>query len=687
MSFLAPLFLLGAAAIALPVLFHLVRRTTRERTPFSSLMFLRPSPPRLSERSRLENLLLLLLRALVLILLALGFARPFFSQTPDPAANATPARRVVLLIDQSASMNRGNLWSATRAKARTLLRELAPGDQAAVLLFARDVRPLVSFREWAAAPAGDRVSLVESRLAAVAPGWESTWLDQALMRAADLLSEANASGARREMILISDLQEGSRLNGLQAYAWPEGVSLKVEALEAPKGSNAGLAFAGDARVTRAEAPRAVRVQVTNDGASRREAFTLTWCDAQGAVIGEPVPVQAPPGQRRIVTLELPATTPSPKQVRLEGDDHPFDNTVHVLPPPVAETAVLYLGNDVPAVPRESLFFLERALQETPRQVVRLTARKPDEPLAPAELNAAILIVIADALSLATERAVQEHLADGATALFIAPAPPASAPPASTQYAMLAEIDFQHPLFTPFADPRFSDFTKIRFWRHRRLEDPVTAGSNTRVLARFDDGAPALTETPTGKGRSLTLASGWSAADSTLALSTKFVPLLYSLIELAGGAPSAPSQYLVGDSLPLVARVANGGPATLHLPDGTQSPVAGEDREFSGAVLPGIYRLETSGSPVEFAVNLDPSESRTAPLGVGELEAFGVRNVADPARALETARRDGQLQRGELEARQKLWRWLLVAAVVTLLLETWLAGRAARRIPQPQAATP
>ena len=80
MSFLAPLFLFGALAIGLPVLFHLIRRTTRERTIFSSLMFLQPTPPRLTRRSRLEHILLLLLRCLVLCLLALGFARPFFKQ-------------------------------------------------------------------------------------------------------------------------------------------------------------------------------------------------------------------------------------------------------------------------------------------------------------------------------------------------------------------------------------------------------------------------------------------------------------------------------------------------------------------------------------------------------------------------------------------------------------------------------
>src|SRR5207249_5352749 len=99
MSFLAPLFLLGALAVALPVIFHLIRRTTREQTVFSSLMFLLPSPPRLTRRSRLEHILLLLLRCLVLCLLALGFARPLFKKATQSDSASGPARRLALLVD------------------------------------------------------------------------------------------------------------------------------------------------------------------------------------------------------------------------------------------------------------------------------------------------------------------------------------------------------------------------------------------------------------------------------------------------------------------------------------------------------------------------------------------------------------------------------------------------------------
>ena len=98
MSFLAPLFLLGGLAIALPVVIHLVRRSSREKLMFSSLMFLKPTPPRLRRRNRLENIFLLLLRCLAICFLALGFARPFFQkpmvETPTNSAGA----QVVLLF-------------------------------------------------------------------------------------------------------------------------------------------------------------------------------------------------------------------------------------------------------------------------------------------------------------------------------------------------------------------------------------------------------------------------------------------------------------------------------------------------------------------------------------------------------------------------------------------------------------
>ncbi len=59
MSFLTPLYILGLAAVAAPIVFHLIRRSPKGEVPFSSLMFLSPTPPRLTRRSRLDHWLLL----------------------------------------------------------------------------------------------------------------------------------------------------------------------------------------------------------------------------------------------------------------------------------------------------------------------------------------------------------------------------------------------------------------------------------------------------------------------------------------------------------------------------------------------------------------------------------------------------------------------------------------------------
>src|SRR3954453_13687580 len=115
MSLLTPLYALGLLAIAAPIVFHLIRRTTRGEVPFSSLLFLSPSPPRLTRRSRLENWPLLLLRATALILLAAAFARPFPRELSILNLGAGERSRVAVLLDASASMRRGDLWRKAQA--------------------------------------------------------------------------------------------------------------------------------------------------------------------------------------------------------------------------------------------------------------------------------------------------------------------------------------------------------------------------------------------------------------------------------------------------------------------------------------------------------------------------------------------------------------------------------------------
>ena len=147
MSMLTPLYVLGLLAVSLPVIFHLIRRMPRGQFPFSSLMFLSPSPPRLTRRSRLENILLLILRGAVLSLLAFAFARPFLrQQLPLNSGNAERSR-VAIVVDTSASMRRGDLWQQAIARVNEVMAEGRPFDQVAVFTCDAALRPLIGFED------------------------------------------------------------------------------------------------------------------------------------------------------------------------------------------------------------------------------------------------------------------------------------------------------------------------------------------------------------------------------------------------------------------------------------------------------------------------------------------------------------------------------------------------------------
>jgi hypothetical protein len=245
--------------------------------------------------------------------------------------------------------------------------------------------------------------------------------------------------------------------------------------------------------------------------------------------------------------------------------------------------------------------------------------------------------------------------------------------AGRKFALIGRVQFDHPLFAPFAEPRFADFTKIHFWKHRRVkldDDP-----SSRIIAWFDNGDPFLIQQTVGKGRVFVATCGWHPADSQLALSTKFVPLVAGLIPNTTTS-IAHTQQTVFDTIDLPP-AKDDGDRRVRRPDGSESPILAAATSYEAADEPGIYHFVLSGKDSPLAVNLAADESRTAPLPVEELEQRGARVGTQPS-VEQIAERERQLRLTELESRQKLWRWLIVAVLAVLLIETALAGSLAHR---------
>src|SRR3990167_4610378 len=116
MSFLAPLFFVALAALAIPVLIHLIQREKKQVVRFPSLMFIQRVPYKSVRRRRIHNWFLLMVRLTALALIVLAFSRPFVERDELGVA-AGGAREVVVLLDQSYSVTFGDRWDRARPPA------------------------------------------------------------------------------------------------------------------------------------------------------------------------------------------------------------------------------------------------------------------------------------------------------------------------------------------------------------------------------------------------------------------------------------------------------------------------------------------------------------------------------------------------------------------------------------------
>ena len=194
MGWLAPAFLAGLLAAAVPVVIHMINRERKETVAFPSLMFLRKIPYRSVRRQKLRHLALLAMRIMAILLVVAAFARPFLANRAPSAATGSDGREVVIALDRSYSMAHGGRWTRALNAARTIAGEMRAIDRVSVVTFGTTASQVVE-----PTPEAPRVNSV---LATLQPTSEPTRYAAGLRMAGQLLGASQA--ARREVILISD---------------------------------------------------------------------------------------------------------------------------------------------------------------------------------------------------------------------------------------------------------------------------------------------------------------------------------------------------------------------------------------------------------------------------------------------------------------------------------------------------
>lgn len=668
MGFLVPAFLAGLAAIGIPLLMHLRDRNEQTPTRFPSLMFLVRLPIRTSERRTVTDWPLLLLRALAVAVLALAFSRPFFGKAAESNTSAR-VRTVVLLLDRSMSMGYEGTWAAALDSARAAIASLATDDQVSVVLFDEEAEIV---QRWTRDKAAARLTID-----AATPVSRGTRFGAALRVARSALITAPPGAP--EFVIVTDLQR-SGLAGVAGLDLPTGLPLRVVQVAAPTRPNTSIRAVEARRIV--DGPR-VQLQVmarvaTRDLAAARTA-TLTL-RLGGRAVGTRTATLQPNGELAVVfeALAAPATAVE-GEVAIDADALPGDDRFHfALPSDDGLTLQLIIPDDVA---RDETLFLERALSIGRAPSVRVETRRPGTlDAATLERSAAVVFWDVAPPDGPPGARLDEWIATGGGMIVLAgprlgarriaalagtAAVTGSADRRSGGGAMLGEVREEHPIFSPFRSAQAA-LSAPRFQRYARLEPAV----GTEVLARFDDGAPAVLERRSGEGRVILLAIAFDARESDLPLQPAFLPLTRRLALHASGHESTPLAWSTGASW--APRGLRRDPV-IAAPDGTiLRPEATGDRAALILQQVGVYAAyedRVDGAPrARAAVNVAAGESELVSaspsellLGVGESADSTLRGITAPTSV-------------ELESRQRVWRWLIVLAALLLLGESVIASQ-------------
>jgi len=684
LGFLVPAFLAGLAALLVPIVLHLRHRERDQPRRFPSLMFLRRIPIRTASRRRITDWLLLLLRATAVALLVAAFARPFLGNTVTES-RSTPARAVVLLLDRSLSMSHTAVWPVAVDSARRIIAGLAPTDRIAVVLFDDEA-------EVAQPLSGDHGAALAA-VNAARPSSRGTRYASALRAARQILG-----GARElvgEILVVTDMQR-SGLAGLAGLELPADLGVRAVPVAPDLRPNAAVVGADVQRLSDGDRSRllvAARVLSRDLKAPRRVRLALAVNGREAAAREVTLPAN---GVTTVTFDGVPmAAARARATIALPADALVADDTLHLAIP--AEDALQVLVIAASGARLEETLFLERALAigREPRFVVQ---RRSGAPLTTAALRNIAVVFLVDVPVPAGSggAALQAWVEAGGGLVEAAGRRLGARPPAAAflpgtirgsvermddRGGAFGEISLDHAVFAPFRGGGAAALGAARFLSYPRVEPAAGA----EVIARFDDGAPALVEKLQGGGRAFLLAAPLDAVTGDFPLQPAYLPFLRRLAIYASGHEARPSWNTSGESglIPNSVRdpVVSTPSGALLRPGADSSRRALALRE---AGFYDVYEGRASGEPLEsFAVNAPAAESDLTPADPREL-LLGVRR-GDSAQTV-SAVPPAPLER---EGRQRLWRLLLVAALLVLLVESVIANRGWRgtaetgRIPPPE----
>ena len=687
-------WLAGLAAVAIPIVIHLLLKSRKPRLRFSTLQFFRQQDERSTRRRKLRNWLLLAARILLISLLVLGFARPYL-RDQQAAATAEPPRQVILVIDRSLSMLAADREGARWTRAQTAMRELLIGLRSSdrAILIGCSTRAETLFGPGAPPDALKALKDLQ-------PTQGAGNLAEGLQAAGRLVN--NASGSYSNIIyVVSDLQRAS-CRDLAAAPIPRAAEVKLlhfGDLLTPNVAVNELTL----KQTETNQPS---VTVVNFSDEESPALKLQFAvDGKEASV---TPLQLAAGESTNLDLVFPRVEPGwhTAEARLAAKDAlGLDNVRYQAfyqPPPV-RVLVVEPRPGVKSYEEESFFLvsaLDPAFGATNQNAGAFRVRKtspdgleaelapsrdkthydavvlPALKQVPAGVNAALAAFVRSGggllLFLGDTVSINHYTADLADFL---PARLTEIESATDFDWRLWNVNTSSPIFAAFRRPNSGNVELARFTRRCAW----STFEEKAVLARFQDGMPAMLGRELGQGRILWVNSSADTAWTDWPKHRTFVPWLHGTIRFLTGAAEAiqtqPSEALVVGSEIDMAFGAGLKKARVKLlcPGGKEYAGLTDDTGMlrdCPLSTSGIYSLRDPASQEirRVAINVPVAESDLVALAPPEFERQLVRSEKPADHSLAAG------LFGPANDHRELWRICLLAGFILLFVELWLGNR-------------
>ncbi|MDP6116455.1 MAG: BatA domain-containing protein [Planctomycetota bacterium] len=720
--FLTPAILGGLLALGIPVLLHLRPRSKMRRIPFAAMRFLQPAMRRSSRRLRIQNILLLLVRLAVLLLVVMALARPVLKKTGGAVGEIDGPTDMVVVLDASMSMQcrDGHLSRFERGKARVdeILQVLDESDSAGLVVAGENIDVPEELTP--------EIEQIRERLATTRPSLSRASMPEAISVALQMLQKSQT--ANREICVVSDRQQASWQGDVKELDLPDFKDrLNIYVIDVGGVTSEDAEEAGERRgnlaIIRTEAPSEVKsrgrpvaftAEIQNFGEADADVIVRLAID--GKYQAEK-PLTVPFGGSAKVTIHHPLEQAGMRQgfFQLDGDPLEADDRRHFAVTVHDGVPVLVVDGAPSEITfRSETYFLSSALSPGGSE----SALSPFIPkviksgqISSEDLSRYEAVILANVAKLQANDVskLQSHVNAGGRMLIfpgdrtdipwhnqalasgeggLLPAgfgKPAGEASDAESALKLTQWDNQHPIFKPFDGEKAGDLSHFRFHRvHTLLNE---GRSDSRVLASFDNGSPALIEANRGLGKVLVAAFPVDADWGNLPLKTSFVPFIHHVTQFLTGGTHFGRNYIVGESIPFALDLADFGTRiAVKTPSGIEHKLKGVLQgnmvvaHFNETSEPGTYVAQFSGTEREkfsqFAVNVDTKESDLSQTSNAVLRKvlkgvpLSIVQESQPVAAFLLKERRGI----------RLSLPLLYAAFALYLIESFLSGRFA---PQPE----